>query len=98
MATNALLRKRNSELLEAAHIVPVANGLLMSKYWNCAVSNPPQRIRQHYFTFEPGSRKLILEAGLTTSQLLNTKEILDADINDECLALRQRLFNTEARY
>jgi len=87
------------ELLEAAHIVPVANdgtdhpsnGIALCPTHHSAFD-------RHYFTFEPGSRKLILKASLTTSQLLITKEILDADINDECLALSQRLFNTEARH
>ena len=87
------------ELLEAAHIVPVANeGIDHPSNGIALCPTHHSAFDRHYFTFEPGSRKLILKAGLTTSQLLNTKEILDADINDECLALRQRLFNTEARY
>ena len=39
----------------------------------------------------------LLKAGLTTFQLLISQEALEAEINDECLALRQKLFNTEAR-
>ena len=82
------------DLLEAAHIVPVANdgtdhpsnGIALCPTHHSAFD-------RHYFTFEPGSRKLILKEGITTNQLRITRELLEADVNDECLALRQRLFN-----
>ena len=86
-----------SELLEAAHIVPVAssgtdhpsNGIALCPTHHSAFD-------RHYFTFEPGSRKLILRRGFDKSQLLITKDVVDSDVNDECLALRLRLFNAAA--
>ena len=82
------------ELLEAAHIVPVANdgtdhpsnGIALCPTHHSAFD-------RHYFTFEPGSRKLILKEGITTNQLHISSKLLGTDVNDECLALRQRLFN-----
>ena len=86
------------DLLEAAHIVPVANdgtdhpsnGIALCPTHHSAFD-------RHYFTFEPGSRKLILKEGKTKNELRITRGLVEADVNDECLALRQRLFNKEAR-
>ena len=83
-----------TELLEAAHIVPDAND--GTDYPSNGIALCPTHhsaFDRHYFTFEPGSRKLILKEGITTNQLRITRELLEADVNDECLALRQRLFN-----
>ena len=93
-----LLRNRYSRLLEAAHIVPVANdgtdhpsnGIALCPTHHSAFD-------RHYFTFEPGSRKLILKEGITTNQLHISSKLLGTDVNDECLALRQRLFNAEIK-
>ena len=82
------------ELLEAAHIVPVANdGTDHPSNGNALCPTHHSAFDRHYFTLEPGSRKLILKEGITTNQLLITRELLEADVNDECLALRQKLFN-----
>ena len=86
------------ELPEAAHIVQDANdGTDHPSNGIALCPTHYSAIKRHHFTFEPGSRKLILKEDITANQVRITREILETDVNDECLALRQKLFNTEAR-
>ena len=84
---------RIKELLEAAHIVPVAwdgsdhpaNGLPRCPTHHSAFD-------RDLFAYIPGSRELIFRKGISSTELMITKDRLIGDVSDEALALRLRLF------
>jgi hypothetical protein len=84
---------RIKELLEAAHIVPVAwdgsdqpaNGLPLCPTHHSAFD-------RDLFAYIPGSRELIFREGISSTELMITKDRLIVDVSDEALALRLRLF------
>ena len=84
---------RIKELLEAAHIIPVAldgsdhpaNGLPLCPTHHSAFD-------RYLFAYIPGSRELIFREGISSRELMITKDHLIGDVSDESLALRLRLF------
>ena len=84
---------RIKELLEAAHIIPVAwdgsdhpaNGLPLCPTHHSAFD-------RDLFAYIPGSRELIFREGISSTELMITKDRLICDVSDEALALRLRLF------
>ena len=81
------------ELLEAAHIVPVAfsgsdsivNGLPLCPTHHSAFD-------RNLFTFDPVKKTILLKEGMTATDLGITKNLLELNVSQEALRIRMRLF------
>lgn len=82
------------ELIEAAHIVPVAsNGIDHPSNGIPLCPTHHSAFDRYLFAFEPVSKLIIIRSGFDASVLGITKTNLLANVSDEALRIRHALFN-----